>query len=449
MKYLLKLSIVFYFLALVSCNKEDDLDTSSLPNLGGDTWVKGPIDKWINDSLTIPYNIEVLYRWQPGEVNFTSDLVPPKEANVISAMSAMKQIWIEPYNAETGSNLLIKKLAPKSIILVGSAEYLANGARLLGQAEGGNKIAMYVINEFDVNNIAALREMLHTIEHEFAHILHQNVLYPVEFKSITPQYTSSWFNFTNQQGNSEGFASAYAMSGPDDDFVETISIMLIEGKNRWEEMVTSQNATAQAALRKKEAIVVDYYKKTWNIDFYSLQKRTQDALNRLAPDPITKYFGFGKPFTTVSVNPASPLLTQGSAFMTIFNSAKTNLAAVPSGPRILDSIAVVMNSATTALVRSYYTLGTNTTASVATFTYNRSINASGHYVFTFVSSDVNAAVTTALAPIANFFSNNTFAVDWGVKGGTTILSLNNTLWPRVVFTPQQTANAAFMGRLLL
>src|ERR1044072_8398544 len=134
MKYLIKISTLIYVvMVLVSCRKSEDLDASNLPPLGGDNWVKGPLDQWLYDSLTKPYNIEVLYKWQPAEVNFTADLVPPKESNVIAAMSAMKQIWIEPYNAETGNDLLIKRLAPKSLILVGSAEYLANGARLLGQ----------------------------------------------------------------------------------------------------------------------------------------------------------------------------------------------------------------------------------------------------------------------------------------------------------------------------
>src|SRR4051794_26208568 len=161
MRYTIKICALLYFvLLLISCRKTEELDTSNLPALGGDNWSKGPIDQWLYDSLTKPYNVEVLYRWQPAEVNFTADLVPPKESTVIPSMSAMKQIWIEPYNAETGSDVLIKTLAPKAMILVGSSEYLSNGARLLGQAEGGNKIAMYAINEFSLTNIAALREML-------------------------------------------------------------------------------------------------------------------------------------------------------------------------------------------------------------------------------------------------------------------------------------------------
>jgi hypothetical protein len=44
-----------------SCKKEDfnPADAENINGLGGDTWAKGPIDKWIYDTLTVPYNISV------------------------------------------------------------------------------------------------------------------------------------------------------------------------------------------------------------------------------------------------------------------------------------------------------------------------------------------------------------------------------------------------------
>src|SRR6476620_9165408 len=305
MKNIIKLfTFCSLMLTIASCSKKnDEVHYSPSPGLGGDTWAKGPIDKWMEDSLTKPYNINVKYRWDPWEVNLSASLVPPEEKRVIPALEAMKRIWIDPYNAETGSDAFIRKYAPKEFIMVGSAEYLSNGNILLGQAEGGKKIAMYVINNFSTTDIDALRQMLHTIEHEFGHILHQTVMYPETFKTITPDYTGTWFNMSDAEAQSRGFATSYARSNPDDDFVETLSTMLIEGKNRWEELISAQNATAQAALRRKEAIVVDYFKNTWKIDFYSLQKRTQDALNKLSPDPISAYFGFDKKFTALTAIP--------------------------------------------------------------------------------------------------------------------------------------------------
>ena len=55
--------------------------------------------------------------------------------------------------------------------------------------------------------------------------------------------------------------------------------MLVEGKPAYDKMVNANpNAGAKAALRQKEQIVIDYMKKTYNIDFRSLQARTQTAI---------------------------------------------------------------------------------------------------------------------------------------------------------------------------
>jgi hypothetical protein len=60
-----------------------------------------------------------------------------------------------------------------------------------------------------------------------------------------------------------------------------ISIMLIEGKAGFDAIVNSAPAEAQPLFRQKEQIVVQYFKDAWNIDFYSLQTRTQTAITTL------------------------------------------------------------------------------------------------------------------------------------------------------------------------
>jgi hypothetical protein len=37
-------------------------------------------------------------------------------------------------------------------------------------------------------------------------------------------------------------------------------------------------AEAQAKLRQKESIVINYYKQAWNVDFYTLQLRVRNAI---------------------------------------------------------------------------------------------------------------------------------------------------------------------------
>src|SRR5215212_3009917 len=136
MKHLFKISAVcFLLITFASCKKDENLDGPLPLGLGGDTWVKGPIDTWLYDSLTKAYNIDVKYRWDPWELQLDRTLVPPDESKIIPAMTAVKRIWIDPYTAEIGSELFIKKYAPKSFVLVGSPQYNYNGTIVLGQAE--------------------------------------------------------------------------------------------------------------------------------------------------------------------------------------------------------------------------------------------------------------------------------------------------------------------------
>src|SRR6266576_6208848 len=100
---------------VTSCKKDDALGSvDNIPGLGGDTWTPGAIDKWIFDTLTVPYNIGVKYKWDQGELqaDFNKVLVPPKEEKVIPLMGAIKQAWINPYIAEAGL-LFFKTIGPK------------------------------------------------------------------------------------------------------------------------------------------------------------------------------------------------------------------------------------------------------------------------------------------------------------------------------------------------
>lgn len=303
MRIFSKITLALAFAAaFTACKKDDDLSLADdLLGLGGDTWTQTSIDKWLYDSLTKPYNIAVKYKWDQFEYDISRTLVPPDEAKVVPMWNVLKKTWIDPYVAEAGL-VFFNKYAPKNFILAGSNSYNDDGSVILGTAEGGRKIVLYAVNSFRVKGMPGYNPttdssfvktwFLQTIHHEFGHILHQNIMYSQDFKKVNPILFqgNNWINLTNAEANQEGFVTAYASSGFDDDFVETVAIMLIEGRAGFDKLVNSiptgpsvngtTKAQAQSYLRQKEAFVVSYFKQVWAIDFYSLQNRCRVALNQ-------------------------------------------------------------------------------------------------------------------------------------------------------------------------
>ncbi|MBD0288280.1 MAG: putative zinc-binding metallopeptidase [Flavisolibacter sp.] len=299
MKAIKPLLVVLTILLFASCKKEEPLgNVDAISGLGGDVWAQGPIDKWIYDNLTVPYNIAVKYKWDQSEIELNKTVVPVKEEQVIPVMSAIKKAWIDIYEAEAGS-LFVKKYTPKFFILEGSGSYNPGGTVTLGTAEGGRKVVLYQLNYFRTKEMpgfkasdsALIKEVLHTIHHEFGHILHQNIMYPLDYKRITVGlYTTNWNNVSDAAARLDGFITPYSMSAPDEDFVEMIATMLTEGRAGFDRIVnsitgTSPNGTsaaeAKSRLRQKEDLVVDYFNKVWKIDFYHLQARTRTAVESL------------------------------------------------------------------------------------------------------------------------------------------------------------------------
>jgi substrate import-associated zinc metallohydrolase lipoprotein len=274
-RYSLLIALVTLSVAMASCDDDEALDVSFLDT---DTAEKGAIDLWLDENYTTPYNIAVEYKWDPYELPSNKVLVPVKEDKVIPVMKVVKDTWITPYVLKAGE-AFVKQHAPKQFVLVGSAKYNDDGTIVLGEAESGRKVTLFVVNDFNRQNVPAVKQMLHTIHHEFAHILHQTILYQREYKQVTPAgYTASWYNTTDEAALALGFITPYARASADEDFVEMISVMLVEGREAYEAMLSKVPEEGRALLRRKEAFVVAYFKQSWNIDFYSLQTATQEAI---------------------------------------------------------------------------------------------------------------------------------------------------------------------------
>src|SRR4051812_43759422 len=87
---------------MTSCKKDSFTPlTTPPPGLGGDITAKDPIDQFIYDSLTVPYNVAVYYKWLPGQLDFPSDITPPDQSKVVPMLKALLNVAYAPYNQQT------------------------------------------------------------------------------------------------------------------------------------------------------------------------------------------------------------------------------------------------------------------------------------------------------------------------------------------------------------
>lgn len=309
MKNVISLVTILLFIASSGCNdpynsiagKDEDYVNNDNKNKPTE------LDTWLYDNFTAPYNIEVKYRWDGSELDPYKNLVPPKVDKIQDVMEVIRHVWIDPYTTLAGADF-IKVYCPKQFVLVGSANYNFDGSTVLGTAEGGRKVLLYVINRFDQDDYEGVKALVHTVEHEFGHILHQNISYPSEFKEITAgSYTGNWASVTPEEALAQGFITNYAMASPDEDFVEMIAVMLVEGKAGYERMLACQtNANSRVLIRRKEQAVVAYFQKSYHMDFYALQTEVQKSIADIADVPPTEekppvfdLWGYDKQYTSV------------------------------------------------------------------------------------------------------------------------------------------------------
>ncbi|TZF82992.1 hypothetical protein FW774_11855 [Pedobacter sp. BS3] len=398
-----RFSLIFAAVAILvfhGCKKDENLDRE-IVGLGGDTWPQTPLDEWLYANFTQPYNIGVKYRWDGTEYDNSKTLVPPEVSRVQPLMELVKTAWIDPYVDQVNPDF-IKTYAPKNYVLVGSLQYNAGGTVTLGEAEGGIKVTLYNVNNFTNTDRAVSKRVLKTIHHEFTHILNQTIMYQKEFPYITPTgYTADWNNSSAYAAN--GFISQYSQASPVEDFAEMTSIMLTEGKLGYETLIKSYSSTALASVRKKEELVITYFKQVWGIDFYALQNRVQAALNSTAPEDITAYLGAGKMYTLLTPNTT---IGMSADFTQVYNATKTGLFGY--GSRVFNNFTLVYSNAGQVILRINYT---NSSGSVlnANFTYDITTNANGRFTLTLNSRDGNAnGIAPYVTALTDYLTQNQF-----------------------------------------
>jgi substrate import-associated zinc metallohydrolase lipoprotein len=380
------------------------------------------LDTWIRSTFTEPYNIQVKYRWDNSELDPYKTLTPPDVSKVHDVMDVVKRVWIDTYN-QVAAPEFMKEYTPKQFVLVGSANYNQDGSRTIGTAEGGRKVVLFVVNEFEANDREQVKDLMHTVEHEFGHILNQTINYQAEFKEVTPGTFANWASISVAEARLRGFITPYAMLSPNEDFVEMIATMLIEGQQGYERILSCETSAASRALiRRKEQLVRDYFLEKFGINFTTLQTRVQEALEALAPatpepelPPVLDVWGYGKDSVALDFDFARYAYPPG--FLNAFRLDDIGVAK-QSGYQLERYFRLVFTDETHLQLQRYYhhTLpGGVREYLLATYNFELVLQENGAYALYYDYSP-NEAGQWLLDHeghyIVDYFINNQFRIEW-------------------------------------
>lgn len=265
---------------VTACSPDEEVSPGS--NLDTTPPARTALDTWIYDSFTQPYNIEVVYRWSESLVDQSRYLYPPTLDSIQPALNIVNKLWIEPYSTISKSRI-VEKNSPRQLVLVGGRNVNPSGTITLGIAESGKRITLFEIDLLNKTSRPQITQFIHTIQHEYIHILNQTKPFDEEaYGQITPSgYTAQWFNETTAGSRAAGFITSYARASEREDFAEMAATMLEMSRTEWDALVNSIAEPGRGNIRKKEQIVVEYYKNEYDIDLYVLQEAVYQAILEL------------------------------------------------------------------------------------------------------------------------------------------------------------------------
>jgi len=418
------LSVLFLLIIIQSCKKEDSVNidlTKYVDNPVANT----PLDNWLKTTFLDPYNMDVIYRYSDFYKDNDKVVSPANPATVQPQMQTVLEGFIDPYKKVAGVPF-IKKMLPKEWVLFGSGAYQTDGSMILATASAGKRVTIYDLNNFDANNSSLVTRKLRTIHHEFTHILNQLVAMPTDFQTITKStYNATWTTVGDASARDMGYVSPYASSQPGEDFAETTAHLLVLGQAWFDARANASTAVGKAALKAKEASVVQYFTINLGVDFRALQKEVQTVIRGVYKyqEASFPYWVGQNLFKTMTIDLNSNLVysTNGisNEFKTAYQSATTAIAAVGGANRKLNYIRLDFLSTSTA---NLYVNYSNTAGSTleALFALNMTFNATtGQTKFTAAPArdtttpwTNGTVIQTGVQPLINYFTAYNFIADW-------------------------------------
>ena len=274
-------------LGLASCSNDDPKGDTIFPTTSP---ARDHFDKWLLANYTYPYNVDFKYKMEDIYSDMKYHLVPADSAKSAKLAIIAKYLWFDAYAECVGSDF-VKENVPRVIHLIGSAAYNSgDGTMVLGTAEGGLVITLYMVNRLTdatLRDYATLNEYyFHTMHHEFTHILNQKIPYDENFQHISEgNYVSGdWYQIQQGEANQRGFVTPYAMSEPIEDFAEMLSVYVTTSPSDWQALMRRAGSKGAPYIQAKLDIIRSYMKDSWNLDIDKLRSivlRRASEINQL------------------------------------------------------------------------------------------------------------------------------------------------------------------------
>lgn len=274
------------------------------------------LDRWIADSITAPYNIEVVYRWQKNANTGTTFVSPPKPDNVKAILRAVRELCFETYRQENlGGVDFLQGKTPLRIYLYGGQNVDENGVELLNNPQlTPSEMCIFRVDDFKAGDANKMYALMRSVHHQFARRLAELVAYDRDkFTAISGhRYTGSteplaaplgyskkekdYFGLADY-ANKRGFYTMQAFLSAEDDFAEIISSTLCSTPKEVNDAInTAQtpdqdsdpevqqqyNKEAEQAYKEivaKQVFVEQYMQKSLHINFKQLQIASLRRIN--------------------------------------------------------------------------------------------------------------------------------------------------------------------------
>lgn len=242
-------------------------------------------DKWLIKNYVEPYNVDFQYKFSDIESDKKYTLVPADSAKSAKLAIIIKHLWFDAYDEVIGADFL-KESAPRIITLIGSPAYNSEGTMVLGTAEGGYRVTLYMVNRLTPEVLADYETLttyyFTTMHHEFTHILNQKKPYDASFDliSMSDYVSGDWYQWEMSEAKMiealrKGFVRGYAMAEGREDFAETASQYITNPDDVWAEKLRvagSDGAEGATIINQKLEMIRKYFRDSWGLDIDELHR---------------------------------------------------------------------------------------------------------------------------------------------------------------------------------